>query len=113
MENVVLYIALFHLSIVIAEIPTCQRCGSPNLVPDPEADLPALPNIPPASLPEPRQAPEPEAHSPALPPIPPANSPREKSRGRVFDVTEYGAVADGEKESSSVHFLHSLNITCI
>ncbi|GLU08465.1 hypothetical protein SLE2022_253770 [Rubroshorea leprosula] len=111
MENIVVYIALFHLSIVIAEIPTCQLFGSPNLAPDPKVDSPALPNIPPAGLPKPCQATEPEAGSPALSPIPPANSPSKESRGRVFDVTEYGAVADGEKESSSA-FLAAWKAAC-
>ncbi|XVE65581.1 hypothetical protein DITRI_Ditri08aG0011400 [Diplodiscus trichospermus] len=80
MRNIAVFIALFHASIVVATMPPCQICGSPNLSP-----------------------PAPEPASPKVAPIPPADSPEshKEPKDGVFDVTEYGAVADGGTESSS------------
>ncbi|XWS53576.1 hypothetical protein CRYUN_Cryun10bG0013200 [Craigia yunnanensis] len=90
MRNIAVFIALFHVSIVVATVPPCQTCGSPNLSP-----------------------PAPEAAPPELAPIPPADSPETNKAPNdgVFDVTEHGAVADGGTESSSA-FSAAWNAAC-
>ncbi|KAK5794491.1 hypothetical protein PVK06_035722 [Gossypium arboreum] len=95
LRNIVAFLALFHASIVVATLPSCQTCGSPEPsppAPEPEA-FPPEPEVPepyPSELapyPEPDQSPE------------PSEAPIDDDG--VFDVTNYGAVADGGTECSS------------
>lgn len=90
LRNIVAFIALLHACIVAAALPSCQTCGSPE--PSPPAPEPQ------AFPPEP-QVPEP--YPPELAPYPePSEAPIDGDG--VFDVTNYGAVADGGTECSSV-----------
>ncbi|XP_038992212.1 exopolygalacturonase-like [Hibiscus syriacus] len=103
-RNILVFIALFHVSIVVAAFPPCQTCGSPN-------ESPPAPK-PGASLPEPGA---PEASPPELAPIPPPELSPEPSEAprddKVFDVTEYDAVADGWTESR-LAFLAAWKAAC-
>ncbi|XWS14121.1 hypothetical protein CRYUN_Cryun36dG0096100 [Craigia yunnanensis] len=57
MRNIAVFIALFHASVVVATVPSCQTCGSPNLSHlVPEAASPELAPIPPADSPETNKA---------------------------------------------------------
>ncbi|XP_021291843.1 exopolygalacturonase-like [Herrania umbratica] len=89
MRKIAVFIALFHVSSVVATVYPCESCGSPNLSPAPEAASPELPPLPPADSPETNKAP----------------------KDGVFDVTEHGAVADGGTESSSA-FSAAWNAAC-
>lgn len=80
MRKIAGFIALFHVTSVVATVYPCESCGSPNLSPAPEAASPGLQPLSPADSPETNMAP----------------------KDGVFDVTEHGAVADGGIESSSV-----------
>ncbi|KAK8671162.1 hypothetical protein V6N13_037767 [Hibiscus sabdariffa] len=91
-------------SIVVAALPPCQTCGSPNESPPaPEAG---------ASPPEPEA---PYASPPELAPIPPPDLSPEPSEAPsddgVFYVTEYGGVADGVTESR-LAFLAAWEAAC-
>ncbi|KAK8661779.1 hypothetical protein V6N13_091374 [Hibiscus sabdariffa] len=103
-RNLLVFIALFHVGIVVAALPPCQTYGSPNESPPaPEAG---------ASPPEPEA---PYASPPALAPIPPPDLSPEPSEAPsndgVFDVTKYGAVADGVTESR-LAFLAAWEAAC-
>ncbi|MBA0813328.1 hypothetical protein Gohar_027189 [Gossypium harknessii] len=95
LRNIVAFLALFHVSIVVATLPSCQTCGSPE--PSPPAPEPE------AFSPEPEV---PEPYPPELAPYPEPDQSPEPSEAPidddgVFDVTNYGAVADGGTECSS------------
>lgn len=79
MKSIVGFIALFHVSVVVATMPSSSRKLSPSA---PEE----------ASSPEPALIPPPKKSLDAK---------KEPEYG-VFDVTEHGAVSDGRTESSSV-----------
>ncbi|KAB2009813.1 hypothetical protein ES319_D10G193100v1 [Gossypium barbadense] len=95
LRNIVAFLALFHASIVVATLPSCQTCGSPEPsppAPEPEA-FPPEPEVPEPYPPELAPYPEPD-QSPE-----PSEAPIDDDG--VFDVTNYGAVADGGTECSS------------
>lgn len=84
---IAVYVAIFHFCLCIASSPTCHICDSQQLAPE----LAAFDSPEPASSP-----PLGSAEHPV--------SPLATLEGS-FDVTQYGAVADGKTDSSLVSYL--------
>lgn len=88
---IAVYVAIFHVCQCIASSPTCHICDSQELAPEPAVF----------------DSPEP-ATSPPLGSAEHPGSPLATLEGS-FDVTRYGAVADGKTDSSLVCYLQILN----
>ncbi|KAF9604033.1 hypothetical protein IFM89_001393 [Coptis chinensis] len=83
--------------------------GSSGTSPPPGSGIPGAPSVPGPSIPETPLAPgipyEPSAPGPA------PSAPESDLLGKIFDVTKYGAVADGKTESE-VAFLSAWSAAC-